>query len=121
MEKQREDLHLNRLSRELGMGNSNAASSFGHQSEPTTPPEYEATNGFPTAFSRPNRFSASSSQYRAPYSRPDSQHLASPPSERARAYEALTAGTSLPQTRNQSDEDDTDRSGSGLKDRLGAS
>jgi hypothetical protein len=33
----------------------------GHQSEPTTPPEYRNTNnGFPSIFSRPNRFSTSS-------------------------------------------------------------
>ncbi|KAI0392673.1 hypothetical protein F5Y17DRAFT_343575 [Xylariaceae sp. FL0594] len=34
----------------------------GHQSEPTTPPEYrfQDPNGFPTIFSRPNRYSMSS-------------------------------------------------------------
>jgi branched-subunit amino acid aminotransferase/4-amino-4-deoxychorismate lyase len=32
----------------------------GHQSEPTTPPEYRDTAGFPTIFSRPNRYSTSS-------------------------------------------------------------
>lgn len=33
----------------------------GHQSEPTTPPEYrETTTGFPSVFSRPNRYSLSS-------------------------------------------------------------
>jgi hypothetical protein len=33
----------------------------GHQSEPTTPPEYrETSSGFPTVFSRPNRYSTSS-------------------------------------------------------------
>src|ERR1700761_3773754 len=33
----------------------------GHQSEPTTPPEYRETNsGFPSVFSRPNRYSTSS-------------------------------------------------------------
>lgn len=33
----------------------------GHQSEPTTPPEYRETSaGFPTMFSRPNRYSTSS-------------------------------------------------------------
>lgn len=35
----------------------------GHQSEPTTPPEYrETTTGFPSVFSRPNRYSLSSLQ-----------------------------------------------------------
>ena len=32
----------------------------GHQSEPTTPPEYRDTSGFPSMFSRPNRYSMSS-------------------------------------------------------------
>ncbi|KAH8178150.1 pumilio-family RNA binding repeat domain-containing protein [Sarocladium implicatum] len=32
----------------------------GHQSEPTTPPEYHDSSGFPSLFSRPNRYSTSS-------------------------------------------------------------
>lgn len=32
----------------------------GHQSEPTTPPEYRDSSGFPSVFSRPNRYSTSS-------------------------------------------------------------
>jgi hypothetical protein len=32
----------------------------GHQSEPTTPPEYREATGFPSMFSRPNRYSMSS-------------------------------------------------------------
>lgn len=32
----------------------------GHMSEPTTPPEYGDAAGFPSAFSRPNRYSTSS-------------------------------------------------------------
>ncbi|KAL2130756.1 hypothetical protein VTI74DRAFT_5974 [Chaetomium olivicolor] len=32
----------------------------GHQSEPTTPPEYRDSSGFPSIFSRPNRYSTSS-------------------------------------------------------------
>jgi hypothetical protein len=32
----------------------------GHQSEPTTPPEYRDNSGFPSMFSRPNRYSMSS-------------------------------------------------------------
>ncbi|KAL2759849.1 hypothetical protein ACRALDRAFT_2038617 [Sodiomyces alcalophilus JCM 7366] len=32
----------------------------GHQSEPTTPPEYHDSSGFPSMFSRPNRYSMSS-------------------------------------------------------------
>ncbi len=38
-----------------------AARYGGHQSEPTTPPEYRDTSsGFPSIFSRPNRYSTSS-------------------------------------------------------------
>ncbi|KAK3304344.1 armadillo-type protein [Chaetomium strumarium] len=37
-----------------------AARYGGHQSEPTTPPEYRDTAGFPSIFSRPNRYSTSS-------------------------------------------------------------
>jgi hypothetical protein len=38
-----------------------AARYGGHQSEPTTPPEYrETSSGFPSIFSRPNRYSTSS-------------------------------------------------------------
>ncbi|KAK3901087.1 armadillo-type protein [Staphylotrichum tortipilum] len=37
-----------------------AARYGGHQSEPTTPPEYRDTPGFPSIFSRPNRYSTSS-------------------------------------------------------------
>lgn len=33
---------------------------LGHQSEPTTPPEYRDNSGFPSMFSRPNRYSMSS-------------------------------------------------------------
>ena len=101
----REELELHRLSSELGMSNG-----IGHQSEPTTPPEYRE-NGFPTMLSRPNRFSASNLitspvSYKR-LSRGDSQ-ITSPPSERARAYDALTSASpsqSNPQTRDQSDEE----------------
>ncbi len=42
-----------------------SATTNGHQSEPTTPPEYrdthrESSSGFPTVLSRPNRYSTSS-------------------------------------------------------------
>lgn len=33
---------------------------YGKHSQPTTPPEFNDSNGFPTALSRPNRFSMSS-------------------------------------------------------------
>ncbi|KAI9718633.1 MAG: hypothetical protein M1828_006641 [Chrysothrix sp. TS-e1954] len=104
-EAKREEMELHRLSSELGMSNG-----VGHQSEPTTPPEY-GDNGFPTALSRPNRFSTSSlisppGAYQR-ISRPEAL-ITSPPSERARAYDALTSASpaqSQPRTRNQSDEE----------------
>lgn len=52
------------MQEDLGRANSNGTNSnvnAGHQSEPSTPPEYRDTNsGFPTVFSRPNRYSTSS-------------------------------------------------------------
>ena len=83
----------------------------GHQSEPTTPPEY-IDLGFPTPLSRPNRFSASGIMsppglINRP-GRADSQ-VTSTPIERARAYQALTSGApsqSVPGSRRDSDEDE---------------
>ena len=105
-ESHREELELARLSQELGIDHSGV----GHQSEPTTPPEYRDT-GFPTSLSRPNRFSAgnliSPTGLFSGKAKMDSQ-LASPPNERARAYNALTAAApSGPHSRNGSDEEDS--------------
>ena len=52
-----EEMELLRMQEDLGRG----AALTGHMSEPTTPPEYRETSaGFPTMFSRPNRYSTSS-------------------------------------------------------------
>ncbi|KAK2751378.1 hypothetical protein FQN55_001115 [Onygenales sp. PD_40] len=51
----KEKEELEQLNRELAQ-----TSLAGPVSEPTTPPEYRENNGFPTAFSRPTRFSTSS-------------------------------------------------------------
>lgn len=54
----------------------------GHQSEPTTPPEYHDSSGFPSMFSRPNRYSMSSvTSPPGLYNRParSGSQLASPP------------------------------------------
>ncbi|PBP23942.1 RNA-binding protein [Diplocarpon rosae] len=57
LQQRREEQELAQMQEDLGRGGTNA----GHQSEPTTPPEYrESTSGFPTVFSRPNRYSTSS-------------------------------------------------------------
>ncbi|KAK8093837.1 ARM repeat-containing protein [Apiospora hydei] len=52
-----EEMELLRMQEDLGRG----GALTGHLSEPTTPPEYrETSSGFPTMFSRPNRYSTSS-------------------------------------------------------------
>ncbi|OCK77345.1 ARM repeat-containing protein [Lepidopterella palustris CBS 459.81] len=55
LQSRREEDDISRLSHEI-----HRFSVSGHQSEPTTPPEYRDNGGFPSAFSRPNRFSISS-------------------------------------------------------------
>ncbi|KAI1431735.1 ARM repeat-containing protein [Xylaria sp. CBS 124048] len=58
---QAEMLRLDQQQRELQEDLRPVLGPTGHQSEPTTPPEYRETNtGFPTMFSRPNRYSMSS-------------------------------------------------------------
>ncbi|TWU74918.1 hypothetical protein ED733_004462 [Metarhizium rileyi] len=54
----------------------------GHQSEPTTPPEYRDNSGFPSIFSRPNRYSTSSLASPPGFTRParSGSQLTSPPS-----------------------------------------
>ncbi|KAH7413111.1 armadillo-type protein [Cadophora sp. MPI-SDFR-AT-0126] len=60
LQQRREEQELAQMQEDLGRGNNPNA---GHQSEPTTPPEYrESNSGFPTVFSRPNRYSTSSLQ-----------------------------------------------------------
>lgn len=109
IETQREEMALRRLSQELGYNNG-----AGHISEPTTPPESH-TGGFPSSISRPSRFSTSNlisppANLSRRVQQPETD-LTSPPNERARAYNALTAGTpthSLPQSTDQSDDGDAD-------------
>ncbi|KAH7370544.1 armadillo-type protein, partial [Rhexocercosporidium sp. MPI-PUGE-AT-0058] len=63
LQQRREEQELAQMQEDLGRGNNSSAGHQGHQSEPTTPPEYrESTSGFPTVFSRPNRYSTSSLQ-----------------------------------------------------------
>lgn len=98
---------VQRLRHDLGTVHTGA----GHQSEPTTPPEYRE-HGFPSALSRPNRFSSSSIM--SPpgiINRPSraASQVTSPPVERARAYQALTAGVpsqSVPGSRQDSEDDE---------------
>lgn len=53
LQSRRGEEEIHRLSTEVRYGKP-------AHSQPTTPPEYNEGNGFPTAFSRPNRFSMSS-------------------------------------------------------------
>jgi hypothetical protein len=53
LQAQQGETEINRFSTEAHYGRP-------AHSQPTTPPEYNEGNGFPSAFSRPNRFSMSS-------------------------------------------------------------
>jgi len=96
------------VDRELNLYNDNNNTTSWQLSEPATPPEFR-DNGFPSALSRPNRFSASNLILSSPpgtssrSSRAGSQ-VNSPPTERARAYQALTS----PVSRRHSDEEEDD-------------
>lgn len=102
----REEDELRRLTNDL--------SRHGHQSEPTTPPEYRADNRFPTSLSRPNRYS-SASLVSPPGiinnrpSRSGSQVLSSQ-IDIAKAFNALNNSTlpskSTPGSRRNSEEDE---------------
>jgi hypothetical protein len=57
LQQRREEQELAQMQKDLGRNGNQT----GHQSEPTTPPEYRETHsGFPSVFSRPNRYSTSS-------------------------------------------------------------
>ncbi|CAK7217417.1 hypothetical protein SBRCBS47491_003159 [Sporothrix bragantina] len=61
-QQRRDEQELAAMQEDLGrIGAAAALANTGHQSEPTTPPEYrETSSGFPSMFSRPNRYSTSS-------------------------------------------------------------
>src|SRR4051812_40826805 len=79
LQQRREEQELAQMQEDLGR-NSNTT---GHLSEPTTPPEYRNSNsGFPSVFSRPNRYSTSSlTSPHGLYNRPgrSGSQLTSPP------------------------------------------
>ncbi|ETS79063.1 hypothetical protein PFICI_08916 [Pestalotiopsis fici W106-1] len=101
---------------EIDLTKNNLFGLTGHQSEPTTPPEYrESSNGFPTMFSRPNRYSLSSltsppglfnrsarsgSQLQSP------QSGIMPSQSRPFAFDDHLPSRSVPGTRRNSDEDE---------------
>jgi len=86
----------------------------GHQSEPTTPPEFrESSSGFPTMFSRPNRYSLSSlTSPQGMFSRPvrSGSQLVSPQSglvqSRFTTYDDPVPARSVPGSRRNSDDDE---------------
>jgi len=112
-QQRRGEQELAAMQEDLGMGRMGANSLAGHQSEPTTPPEYrETTSGFPTMFSRPNRYSTSSlTSPPGLYTRPgrSGSQLASPQSgimhSRFAVDDHLPA-RSVPGSRRNSDEDE---------------
>ncbi|WQF81591.1 Putative armadillo-like helical, pumilio domain-containing protein [Colletotrichum destructivum] len=85
----------------------------GHQSEPTTPPEYhESSSGFPTMFSRPNRYSTSSlTSPPGLFNRPgrSGSQLTSPQSTLMQSrfnFDDHMPSRSVPGSRRNSDEDE---------------
>ena len=105
-QQRREELELAQMQEDIGRMS-------GHQSEPTTPPEYrETSSGFPTMFSRPNRYSTSSLP--SPpglYNRPgrSGSQLASPQSgilQSRFAFDDQLPSRSVPGSRRNSDEDE---------------
>ncbi|KAI1765847.1 ARM repeat-containing protein [Hypoxylon sp. FL1150] len=97
------------------LGRRNEMGMTGHQSEPTTPPEYRDTNsGFPTMFSRPNRYSTPSLGLVSPpglfttRSGRSGSQLTSPQSGilQSRFFDDTLPSRSVPASRRNSDEDE---------------
>lgn len=85
----------------------------GHQSEPTTPPEYrDNPTGFPSIFSQPNRYSTSSLASPPGFNRParSGSQLTSPPSGLVQSQYGFSnrpvPSRSDPNTRRNSDDED---------------
>ncbi|KAH7321046.1 putative RNA-binding protein [Stachybotrys elegans] len=89
----------------------------GHQSEPTTPPEYRDSSGFPSMFSRPNRYSTSSlTSPPGLFNRPgrSGSQLTSPPNGMMHRFgfddpapmQQQLPSRSVPTTRRNSDDED---------------
>lgn len=110
LQQRREEQELDRLQEDLGRTNHSAT---GHQSEPTTPPEYrESSSGFPSVFSRPNRYSTSSlTSPPGLYNRPgrSGSQLTSPQSgiiQSRLIMDDKLPSKSVPGSRRNSDEDE---------------
>ena len=110
LQERREEQELAQMQEDLGRSNNTTA---GHQSEPTTPPEYrESTSGFPSVFSRPNRYSTSSlTSPPGLYNRPgrSGSQLTSPQSgiiQSRLMMDDKLPSKSVPGSRRNSDEDE---------------
>ncbi|KAI1095431.1 ARM repeat-containing protein [Rostrohypoxylon terebratum] len=111
-QQRRDEFDIAQMQEDLGRGN--GLGMTGHQSEPTTPPEYrETSSGFPTMFSRPNRYSTPSLGLVSPpglFNRPgrSGSQLASPQSGllQSRFFDDPLPSRSVPGSRRNSDEDE---------------
>jgi hypothetical protein len=117
LEMQKLDQQSRREAIELAQMEEEMTRVTGHQSEPTTPPEY--SSGFPTAFSRPYRYSMSGlasglvSPPAFPVNRPfrSGSQLMSPPASMQSRHawdEAVVPSRSVPTTRRNSDDEERD-------------
>ncbi|KAF1970172.1 ARM repeat-containing protein [Bimuria novae-zelandiae CBS 107.79] len=99
MQSRQEEEEIHRLSSDIR---------YGKHSQPTTPPEYANGSGFPSSFSRPNRFSMSAINpgLATPRGNRTGSQLTSPPS--ARSQGSGFAAQSMPGSRRNSDEDRDD-------------
>ncbi|KAF2002512.1 ARM repeat-containing protein [Amniculicola lignicola CBS 123094] len=101
LQSRQEEAEISRLASDI---------TYGKHSQPTTPPEHNDSNGFPTSLSRPNRFSMSSITpgMTTPRGSRANSYITSPPSSTAGA-QATTNGflpsKSMPGSRRGSDEE----------------
>ena len=101
LQSRREEEEIHRLSSDI---------QYGKHSQPTTPPEYSDSNGFPTALSRPNRFSMSSINpgMTTPRGSRSGSQITSPPSSNPGTQGAANGylpSKSVPGSRRNSDEE----------------
>ncbi|XXG97730.1 DNA-directed RNA polymerase III complex subunit Rpc2 [Hypoxylon texense] len=113
-QQRRDEFDIAQMQEDL-VGRGNGIGMTGHQSEPTTPPEYrETSSGFPTMFSRPNRYSTPSLGLVSPpglfTTRPgrSGSQLTSPQSGilQSRFFDDPLPSRSVPGSRRNSDEDE---------------
>lgn len=112
LQQRQEERELAQMQEDLGRPNNKSIT--GHQSEPTTPPEYrESNSGFPSVFSRPNRYSTSSlTSPPGIFNRPgrSGSQLTSPQSGIASRFimDDKLPSKSVPGSRRNSDEDEVE-------------